>query len=564
IRRVRSENDIVVSAIASSGPIVLPPVATNLNFETHPSLDKPADSPSPSPAVLPVAPPPVHTAPTADIASPNEAGGAQGIVTPGTSTSIDNPVVARIYLRRPLHRRILLFLGIGRGASRARRSLVTLCWNLVWGITQVTIIVAICVVASKSLSPHSSPPLNEWQVCGRLGAWSCVWIARVLITTGLAVWTWQREKVARERASTDPEQNGSGVTGGGNSDNAHASSTGAAAAGAGNSQSNSTLLRHTRMYARLTMLSSLITLSWFLTAHIMIYTSLDTCYHDAPHLWWLVFGILCIMYLMVLEVAILGLIVFILAPILFLLWNILLICTGRHPLQNPGAIKPEVGKLPRSVVDCIPLVIYIPPPPDAPLQDVVKIPEVAHTYPPKLAPTAEPEKARRRRFRFLRRQRKKTAEERSASTTEKPSGATDAPAGSTWEDRWENSGLPFVILEGNRAVCAICLMDFEEPNRASHAHSGRDSYAEQDDKKPQDLLTEATEQKAPPIDESAGDQLRLEDAGDGAQPLRLLPCGHAFHKTCLDPWLLDVSGRCPVCQQPVEIPRPSKKSRRNR
>lgn len=37
-------------------------------------------------------------------------------------------------------------------------------------------------------------------------------------------------------------------------------------------------------------------------------------------------------------------------------------------------------------------------------------------------------------------------------------------------------------------------------------------------------------------------------------------------KTCLDPWLLDVSGRCPVCQRQVELPdlqRKGKKERRN-
>jgi len=61
------------------------------------------------------------------------------------------------------------------------------------------------------------------------------------------------------------------------------------------------------------------------------------------------------------------------------------------------------------------------------------------------------------------------------------------------------------------------------------------------------------------------DELKLEDAGDGSQPLRLLFCGHVFHKTCVDPWLTDVSGRCPVCQRPVEFPvHSNKKKRRTR
>jgi hypothetical protein len=28
--------------------------------------------------------------------------------------------------------------------------------------------------------------------------------------------------------------------------------------------------------------------------------------------------------------------------------------------------------------------------------------------------------------------------------------------------------------------------------------------------------------------------------------VRVLPCEHRFHQTCIDRWLLDVSGTCPV------------------
>jgi hypothetical protein len=58
----------------------------------------------------------------------------------------------------------------------------------------------------------------------------------------------------------------------------------------------------TSQMSRLTLLSSLLTLTWFLTAHILEYTSVNSCRHSSPHLWWLTFGILCIMYIMVLEV----------------------------------------------------------------------------------------------------------------------------------------------------------------------------------------------------------------------------------------------------------------------
>ena len=33
--------------------------------------------------------------------------------------------------------------------------------------------------------------------------------------------------------------------------------------------------------------------------------------------------------------------------------------------------------------------------------------------------------------------------------------------------------------------------------------------------------------------------------------VKLLPCGHIFHKVCLDPWFLDHSSTCPVCKRHI-------------
>jgi hypothetical protein len=270
-------------------------------------------------------------------------------------------------------------------------------------------------------------------------------------------------------------------------------------------------------------------------------------------------------------------------------WNILLICIGRHPLQNPTIIKPEIGKLPKVAVERIPLVIYIPPPPDEVSEGPVTIPDAVYSYPPKRAQPKKP----KRRFAFLMRLTSKDGK-KAGINAQKDAKNVEKGVPQTWEDHWEQGDYPFVRLEGNRAACAICLMDFEEPKRiigtspsvgkedVSSEKPQVDGSREEGNDEVQEILVEQQ------TDEEAADHLRLTDAGEGPQPLRLLTCGHVFHvsqpshalyrvtanrnlvpqQTCLDPWLIDVSGRCPVCQRPVEVPEPSRRrgrgSRRQR
>lgn len=36
------------------------------------------------------------------------------------------------------------------------------------------------------------------------------------------------------------------------------------------------------------------------------------------------------------------------------------------------------------------------------------------------------------------------------------------------------------------------------------------------------------------------------------ETVRILPCGHIYHRRCIDPWLLRFGGNCPLCRQPLQ------------
>ncbi|KAL6310336.1 hypothetical protein BKA93DRAFT_814100 [Sparassis latifolia] len=468
--------------------------------------------------------------------------------------------------------RLLQFLGYTGNNARARRDLISLVWNLSFGLAQFAVIITLLAFSAHHESP-TSPGLSEWEACARpLGVWNSLWLVRVALGCVLSVWGWFRERATRinqERRhaedaeagrseATQPTSARSGTSG------RPAPARGSRLSGAGGqaetNADSSINSKYPHLYARLSFLTSFISLAWFLTAHILEYTSVKTCRLSSPHLWWLTFGILCILYLTILEIFLLGLLVFFVGPVIYLFWNIVLLCLGRHPLQN---IKPEIGKLPKSIVDEIPLVLYIPPPPDSSTGgfSTPTVPPPTHSYPPK--PPAR--RSRKRRFAFL---RKSSKGDSGGSSSKGLSHKVNQPTGA-WEDRWEPGEYPFVRLEGNRAACAICLLDFEEPKRVGDKDAVPTTATPENEAEmggePDTTNAPAEEVQVEEVSEEERDALMLGDAGEGAQPLRLLACGHVFHKTCVDPWLTDVSGRCPICQRPVEVPqRDGKKDKRSR
>lgn len=80
----------------------------------------------------------------------------------------------------------------------------------------------------------------------------------------------------------------------------------------------------------------------------------------------------------------------------------------------------------------------------------------------------------------------------------------------------------------------------EGTESADHAHP-RPSGAEEG-------IAAATEQdRSAPAAENMGCSICTEDFEIG-QDQRVLPCDHRFHPACIDPWLLNVSGTCPLCR----------------
>ena len=49
----------------------------------------------------------------------------------------------------------------------------------------------------------------------------------------------------------------------------------------------------------------------------------------------------------------------------------------------------------------------------------------------------------------------------------------------------------------------------------------------------------------PAVDNGLACSVCVDDFVKG-QDIRLLPCKHKFHPECIDPWLLNVSGTCPL------------------
>lgn len=81
----------------------------------------------------------------------------------------------------------------------------------------------------------------------------------------------------------------------------------------------------------------------------------------------------------------------------------------------------------------------------------------------------------------------------------------------------------------------------------AHISGPNDARGESPNSSQHDAAATTTAASAQPEEENQGCSICTDDFEKG-QDIRVLPCNHQFHPACVDPWLLDVSGTCPLCR----------------
>ncbi|KAM5292806.1 E3 ubiquitin-protein ligase RNF13 isoform 3-T3 [Ctenodactylus gundi] len=101
--------------------------------------------------------------------------------------------------------------------------------------------------------------------------------------------------------------------------------------------------------------------------------------------------------------------------------------------------------------------------------------------------------------------------------------------------------IPFLIIVG---ICLILIVIFMITKFVQDRHRARRNRLRKDQLK-----------KLPVHKFKKGDEydvcaICLDEYEDGDK-LRILPCSHAYHCKCVDPWLTKTKKTCPVCKQKV-------------
>ena len=130
---------------------------------------------------------------------------------------------------------------------------------------------------------------------------------------------------------------------------------------------------------------------------------------------------------------------------------------------------------------------------------------------------------------------------------------TDVELGSTSESRDVNGVNPDNETQTNQAVATVTdSTQTTSTNTAGATETSHDAAAipvqeHQEGIAPAQpaVVPAAAGTNTTTQDENLGCSICTEDFEKG-QDLRVLPCDHKFHPECVDPWLLNVSGTCPL------------------
>ncbi|KAG9018804.1 hypothetical protein FRB90_009455 [Tulasnella sp. 427] len=494
--------------------------------------------------------------------------------------------------------------------GRHLRHMTGIVSRLIFNIIQIIFITGFLSLSATKFKSKSNSAVSEYDSCNKLGLWDALWAARASFGTFVVVWELRRYIEKRHRTErrsveelelgnidiTDPSDQhlrwGTEVRGPSESipsprppaatvphlpdpptnqdsespgitrppalvppDPAPTSTSRSAQRRARSRETRQPAVAADATFDRMDTFLTATGLIHFVVNHIWLYTTVHTCRLDAPHVWYLGLGIASLGYLIVLELLLIAFIVFVLGPILLLILNLVMLCLGR-PVDRHGnvIVRAEIPKMEQSLIDKIPLVVFIPPTeslvgvsqssmgpntsfdePTKKLDVGIPVAAAAATKPPATSSnTASP--PRRPRLAWLSKRKGKTV---------KPTMWSDAKLVTEGDPRFENSEHPFVVLETNRAMCPICLVEFVEPKRregvppapprpktpepqssgageaSSSSQAGEDAASgEPTASKGPDEIQQVTTEATPEVEE---------DAGIPGEPLRLLACGHVFH-----------------------------------